>query len=769
MRESLVAIVVSFSLMAFAGCGVGEDLPCETGNAAYSPFEALDPLSDFRIDDNESRLLPSSVDHSCLVPQARSQGLTGSCTSWMTAYYLKTCQEAFEEGWNTDAFAFSPMYLFAMQCRTFSQPYSFIAAYTIMKRFGCALWHTLPYEDYRLWDDPTEEKESYAGIHIPETAHVQAREFRCGEMIQLCNLTQVREALTEGPVMVAINHWGDPPSSVSPETNSLEYMACRTKSHHILVCVGYDDSRFGEGALKVVNSKGDSWGEQGYSWIRYSDYSGIVDCAMAIQDLPNVNRAGLNIREVPAAPSQVIASDDAGPYVDVTWERIPEARYYRIFRTRIGDPDTHTFIGSSHTPHYRDYPEPGIPFYYAVSAANEIGESTHHSLDTDEQGYVDRGSALGRSMSPPSIFWVFNDAQGASFFAVSNIDETATSLHVAVSATSDGHWDSLGWIAPGDFTISWGKDSAYTGRMPQVKVRACSAHGTSSFSEPARVNATIAPRFRVASIRAFSGRHARSSIELSWEIDEGNVDFYELWRCRAASDETHDWVLAGYVNPPCRHFTDSQVIPGIAYFYAVISVYRGTHSPPAIMEQPVRIPTANPNLYLYDFTYQYGEITTHSVGFEIHVWNEGDVPIHDYPIALLIYGGQEDEAGETVSLMQASDIAGQGQLPLLPGEYHTLAVSLDIPESCADGRPRSWGFRLDPCDSIDEQYESDNLLEGHRTWWMSDRQAMHRDTAEDLDETPTLRTSARSLNGITGEDTTPGTDVGPIPYTRPSF
>ncbi|MES2800046.1 MAG: C1 family peptidase [Bacteroidota bacterium] len=43
-----------------------------------------------------------------------------------------------------------------------------------------------------------------------------------------------------------------------------------------LCVVGFDDEKFG-GAFRVVNSWGTSWGDKGFAWIKYDDFSKLVD------------------------------------------------------------------------------------------------------------------------------------------------------------------------------------------------------------------------------------------------------------------------------------------------------------------------------------------------------------------------------------------------------------------------------------------------------------------------------------------------------------
>lgn len=745
-----------------------------TGNQDFTiaAGRAIDPLNGYRIDDPQNTLLPPAIDHSVNIPNVKSQGATSSCTAWATGYYLKTYQEVMEEGWDKNINTFSPMYLFAMQCRIDPKPYDFTVAWKVLNRHGCAKWTTMPYVDFKFGNDVIKEKEAYQNVNISENTNAEAREYRCGEMSKLENLNQVKQGLTLTPVLLGINNYDEPPKNTSPENNYMRYNPLKSNVGHAVLCVGYDDSKFGVGALKFVNSWGSTWAENGYSWIKYSDCYSIISHAMAIKDMPNINKGSTDINEKPDAPINVIASDNEGPYVNITWNKVNTAKYYRIFRAIVEDPETYEPIGISHENKYRDYPQPGVIYYYSVVSVNDFGESQHYAMDTDIEMYVDKGSAKGSYMAKPFISWILNDPNNDSWFEVTNIDNTATSMNVIVSNASEGPWHSLGWISPGGFKISWGDDSEYVGKQPYIKVGLWKADGYSEYSDAAQVGSPIPSSVNIASIQSFIGSADLNSITLSWTVDEGMVDFFEIWRYLAAEDEANDWILLGYSSPTQFSYEDTLAIPGYSYYYAIFAVYQGTYSEPKITEDPIKILIAQPNLLLYDFTYNYGCITWNPVQFEVTVWNNGGTEITDYSIAILVYDWNEYEYYE-MSVFNASEVATTGQLPLTSGNYHTLSFSFNIPSAYADGHFYTWQIWIDYLDTIDELYEFDNYWDSSYIWWAYQGSLRYKkDIIENLESTNNKIANTRPFSKKYNKNLrfkAKKENIGPIYYKRPSF
>jgi len=753
-----------------------ENRKFKTGNQEFNLEEAetSDPLMNFRSASLMNDLLPSRTDHSDLMPYIRDQGNTGSCTAWATAYYYKTWQEAMEEGWDRQQNAFSPMYLYSMQCRYYESPWNFIRSWEILNRYGCSKWDSMPFEEF----GGGYEKSSYANVSIPNSAHEEAKEYRCGEKNQLASLGQVKQALTAGPVLLGINRYSDNVMyggwKPSPENNHLTYDPYNSNVGHAILCVGYDDSKFGGGGLKFVNSWGQHWAIDGYSWIRYSDFSDIVIFAMTVKDIPNANRSD-NTRNRPASPGNVRASDDTGPYVDITWDKVGAAQYYRIYRAKVSDPATYGEIGTGHSTSYRDYPEPGILYYYSVVSFNDIGNSDHFASDTDTKSYADKGSARGKSMNRPELRWTRNDdGEAKSRFKVLNIDAAAEAMEIFVSSNSDGPWYSFGWIEPVDFDIAWGDDSEYVGKKPFVKVTVSSRDGYSEASDPEQVGDTITSSVNVAAVLEFSAREVGDAVLLAWRTDNMNAEFFEVWRWLAAEDEGNEWILIDYTDADESYenqYADSTALPGKEYFYAVCAVYQGTYSEYAITDETVKISMGQANLKLYEAQYDYGQLGN-PAEFDITVWNEGGTTIQDYTIAIWVYDWDTDEIFQISSVFNASEVNWSGDLlPLSPGYRHTLSFTLNIPSDYANGHYYSWGMEIDVNDSISEMYEDDNLLWSD-DYWYAPSGTLARESASPNSKLNSKVGSTRPFSKKqAGGDAfrRKAKHFGPIPYKKPSF
>jgi hypothetical protein len=707
-----------------------ESLSYSTGDQDFNVTKArqMDPLGDFSTEGSVGAS-PSRVDHSTLMPKPKPQGNTGSCTAWANGYYMKSYQEAQEEGWDVNENAFSPGYLFAMQCRTygefkyndspFTSPYSSLVSYAVLSKYGCAKWNTMPYVDLGLGDNRKKQEQAYADLEIPEGADDEARNYRCNGFTFEETLSQVKQALTQGPVVVSINHYDTPQLHPAPEENYLRYNSQNDKVGHAIALVGYDDAKFGTGALKFINSWGEGWAEKGFSWIRYTDYGNIVRAAIRYNDLPNPNHPDnpANEDKLPDPPSDVEASDDIGNYVDVSWSPVSGATSYRIYRSEVENHNGYEQIGSAHQGNYRDYPTPGVAYYYAVVAVNDLGESDLYGGDKDAKGYIDIGSAIGGSrLTTPTLTWSSNDEEGSSF-SVADIDPAATSMEVQVSKYNTGPWESLGWIKPEDFKIKWADDSEYTNRQPYVRLRVTSADASSDFSEPVHVGEDIPTDIEVGALSNVEIDVRESSMLLRW-IPVGNIDYVEIWRYCASNDTESDWVKLGYCNsgePDQYGFInceDTTPKPGIPYYYGLIPVYQGAYGKSYVTDKPYKVEATKPNLALVDFQYEWGWISSNTTEFNnIVVRNDGSTDVPSYTIGIYAKSWLD---GSVHSLGRWSV-----NTTLAAGDQQYWKIPVTIPVEFADGIIYSWGIKVDDDNSIPEVYESDNTRWSTYGWLLT--------------------------------------------------
>lgn len=234
--------------------------------------------------------LPPKVDLSMYVPSVLNQGSLGTCVGFSTAYYMRTILEAkrlnITNKDSIDALRFSPSFLYNAikspnddACKKGAEVSN---ALEFLKTNGVARLAQQGYPDC-----------------TPMTSLQPAAESKIMDYIRLFGLNDRQEdivvatkkALAEGtPVVIAIQttpsldelgFWhklwmrilrffgigsGDEYGLWDPNKSD------NLRGGHAVCVVGYDDKKFG-GAFHVVNSRGEDWGEDGFFWIRYDDYT----------------------------------------------------------------------------------------------------------------------------------------------------------------------------------------------------------------------------------------------------------------------------------------------------------------------------------------------------------------------------------------------------------------------------------------------------------------------------------------------------------------
>ena len=233
--------------------------PWEIDNIRYEEIKIKEPLRD-------------SVDHSSGMPPVGYQGNLESSVGWALGYYYKTYQEYIDNNcWDTSdsSHIFDPLFIYNQINGGADEGGLISDAVKCLNDFGC-----VPYTSTNISnDDP---------ITWPsEKAYNDAITYRCKQglfAIDISNdlgIDQLKQHLSDSDnAVVPIKVW-DPFYS---DTFGLDYIYDTGDLGGWYwggqwVCImGYNDSLDtpdGKGAFRLVNSWGESWGDNGYFWMTY--------------------------------------------------------------------------------------------------------------------------------------------------------------------------------------------------------------------------------------------------------------------------------------------------------------------------------------------------------------------------------------------------------------------------------------------------------------------------------------------------------------------
>lgn len=214
----------------------------------------------------ESR--PSSlllVDH---LPPIGNQHAQGSCVGWAIAY------ACFSSGVNInrkldpslmqkDDWEFSPAFVYHLR-RNPGDGMTISNAVEILKQYGCASLHDMPYDDH---DDRSQPSAAAFKNALTFKLRPEQQPAMLAELGQKTpDAEEMKEYLarTGRPFVIGITLFDDfPRKAVDPD---FVYTKGSDKvwGGHAMAVVGYDDSKH---AFRFLNSWGPSWGDHGFLWI----------------------------------------------------------------------------------------------------------------------------------------------------------------------------------------------------------------------------------------------------------------------------------------------------------------------------------------------------------------------------------------------------------------------------------------------------------------------------------------------------------------------
>jgi hypothetical protein len=202
--------------------------------------------------------LPVSVDLSSRMPAPGNQGKLGSCTAWAVAYaarsYYSSALERRDIRLRTNLP--SPNYIFHLARTESCAAGSNIARTIEVMQKGALSLRDYPYSELCLPPAPPALVE-------------KANDFRVRgvKRVDFSNIDNIKGQLAQSnPVVFQFLDTKGFMAHRGAGVFSEQIPAGVTPTYHEMVFIGYDDRRQ---ALRLVNSWGSAWGDNGYAWLSY--------------------------------------------------------------------------------------------------------------------------------------------------------------------------------------------------------------------------------------------------------------------------------------------------------------------------------------------------------------------------------------------------------------------------------------------------------------------------------------------------------------------
>lgn len=230
--------------------------------------------------------LGDSIDLSFMLPPAGDQGAKGSCWAWATTYTLRSTMDKpgsyLVDGKMDYKKVYSPEYVYQYyKGNEDNCQYGAVSSVMLDKILKDGV---IRYSEY-LYND------SVCNIPISPSLIEKSRQFvKEGYNVNILNdLFSIKKILSENQPLILSIKVDDYFSTIGNITSSNPFWKTfhTRRGSHAMVIVGYNDRLK---ALKVLNSWGTKFGDNGYVWISYSIINSAMNYACypkkAIENLP---------------------------------------------------------------------------------------------------------------------------------------------------------------------------------------------------------------------------------------------------------------------------------------------------------------------------------------------------------------------------------------------------------------------------------------------------------------------------------------------------
>ncbi|MEM6800894.1 MAG: C1 family peptidase [Bacteroidota bacterium] len=226
--------------------------------------------------------LPPSVSLKAYAPTPKDQGSYNNCVAWASAYAARGIMEAYKRKVTNKEIiqrnAFAPGFIYKLIAPTNScyEPTSIELALKVMQEKGAA-----KYTDVNQVCPQSLSRKAYASasrFKIKDYKRLFYYKEPATEKIQ-----SIKQALSEAkPVIVGMRCT---PSFEHADGYDLWKPKESKNTHnffgHAMCILAYNDSKYG-GAFQIMNSWGTRWGNKGFIWVRYQDFTNFVKYAFVM-------------------------------------------------------------------------------------------------------------------------------------------------------------------------------------------------------------------------------------------------------------------------------------------------------------------------------------------------------------------------------------------------------------------------------------------------------------------------------------------------------
>jgi len=257
MKQLIILLLTCISLSTYAQTNdESYSLGCVFDQEKYEAVPASAPLMT-----RDYTRVPSSYSLKKYTPYPKSQGNQGSCTGWSSTYAARTIVYAIQNN-ITDRYqitqnAFSPSYVYnQVKVGAECNRGAYISdALGVLQNQGSAKLNQFPYECNRA---------------ITATDKTKAANYKITGYKRLSGygnsiLPIIKKSISEKkPVVFSLRCY----NSFNAAKEMWDGQADYFRGYHAMTVIGYDDQKF-----EIMNSWGPHWGNGGFTWIRYSDFT----------------------------------------------------------------------------------------------------------------------------------------------------------------------------------------------------------------------------------------------------------------------------------------------------------------------------------------------------------------------------------------------------------------------------------------------------------------------------------------------------------------